>query len=460
MLTWEENIDAHALRKRGWTISAIARHLGRDRKTVRAYLADSRTPGQRKPAGPDGFARFTDYVAARLSEDPHLWATTLFDELGELGFTGSYPTLTRQIRARGLRPVCADCARVGDRAAAVIEHPPGDEIQWDWVDLPDAPAQWGWGPTARLLVGVLAHSGRWRGLLLEAQTQPHLIDGIDRICRGLGGTTRAWRFDRMATVCHPASGQVSASFAAVATHYGVQIWICPPRSGNRKGIVEKAVHVAAQRWWRTLPDDLSVEAAQARLDTWCTTRGDTRKRRDSHGWSTVAAMAAAEPLAGLAAVAPYPAVIEVTRTVSGQALVAYAGNRYSVPPELSGATVAVQIRLGATHLDILTTGQSVPTVIARHRLAAPGTGVTVRDHGHVLALNHAAMTAGSPGKPHRRKQRIPPGAVALAAADLLRAEQTPDPDPGVVIDLAVYARAAATRTTWTQPTTTPEGTPQ
>ena len=47
MLTWEEDIDAHALRRRGWTISAIARHLGRDRKTIRAYLAGQRTPGVR-----------------------------------------------------------------------------------------------------------------------------------------------------------------------------------------------------------------------------------------------------------------------------------------------------------------------------------------------------------------------------------------------------------------------------
>ena len=46
MLTREEDIDVHALRKRGWTISAIARHLGRDRKTIRAYLAGrSRGPG-------------------------------------------------------------------------------------------------------------------------------------------------------------------------------------------------------------------------------------------------------------------------------------------------------------------------------------------------------------------------------------------------------------------------------
>jgi len=48
MLTWEEDVEVHALRKRGWTISAIARHTKRDRKTVRAYLNGTSTPGVRK----------------------------------------------------------------------------------------------------------------------------------------------------------------------------------------------------------------------------------------------------------------------------------------------------------------------------------------------------------------------------------------------------------------------------
>ncbi|MFG2304511.1 hypothetical protein [Actinacidiphila glaucinigra] len=34
MLTVEEDLDAHALRRQGWSISAIARHLGRDRTDV------------------------------------------------------------------------------------------------------------------------------------------------------------------------------------------------------------------------------------------------------------------------------------------------------------------------------------------------------------------------------------------------------------------------------------------
>ena len=52
MLTREDDIEAHALRKKGWSITAIARHLGRDRKTVRAYLNGDRVPGVRaKPVG-------------------------------------------------------------------------------------------------------------------------------------------------------------------------------------------------------------------------------------------------------------------------------------------------------------------------------------------------------------------------------------------------------------------------
>ncbi len=36
MLSRGEDVEAHALRQRGWTISAIARHLDRDRKLDRA----------------------------------------------------------------------------------------------------------------------------------------------------------------------------------------------------------------------------------------------------------------------------------------------------------------------------------------------------------------------------------------------------------------------------------------
>jgi hypothetical protein len=220
MITREEDVDIHALHRQGWTITAIANHVGRDRKTVRNYLNGTREPGVRKRAT-DPFAPFVEYVTARLVEDPHLWGITLFDELEALGFEASYQTLTRQIRDRKLRPACTDCGRATERANAVIPHPAGEETQWDWLDLPDPPAAWGWGSMAHLLVGSLAHSGRWRGYLSATMDQPHLVEGLDRISRGLGGLTRQWRFDRMTTVCQPSSGRVTATFSGVAKHYSL-----------------------------------------------------------------------------------------------------------------------------------------------------------------------------------------------------------------------------------------------
>ena len=326
MLTREEDIDVHALRRQGMSISAIARHLGRDRKTIRAYLDGGRVAGERKPAGDDRFEPFVDYVRARLAEDPHLWAVTLFDEVVALGYDRSYPTFTRQVRTRDLRPHCEPCSATKGRANAPIVHPAGEETQWDWLELPDPPAPWGWGKNAHLLVGALAHSSRWRGTLAPAEDQAQLIDALDKIHGKLGGLTRKWRFDRMSTVCHPESGKVTATFAAVAKHYGVQVAICPPRRGNRKGVVEKSNHTAAQRWWRTLPDDVTVEEAQASLDKWCATRGDARLRPSSvDGRASVLTIAEREPLAPVPAM-PFPATITDYRTVSAQALVAWRGN--------------------------------------------------------------------------------------------------------------------------------------
>lgn len=141
---------------------------------------------------------------------------------------------------------------------------------------------------------------------------------------------------------------------------------------------------------------------------------------------------------------PFPATITVERRVSANGRVAYRGNPYSVPPELAYAAVTVTARLGAPTIDIATTGG---IVIARHALASDGIGTVVADHAHVTALNTGALKAFNDAPPHRSKQRIPPGAAALAAAARLTGA---DPTPGgAVIDLARYAQAAKGRNTLT-----------
>ncbi len=247
----------------------------------------------------------------------------------------------------------------------------------------------------------------------------------------------------MATVVHPGAGKVTATYAPIAKHFGVTVRPCPPRRGNRKGVVEKANHTAAQRWWRSLPDDMTAAAAQASLDEFCQQVTDLRKRTDQAGnRCTVADLAAAEPLRPVPKNPPI-AVTTVTRKVSAQALVSFRGNTYSVPPAHVGHQVSVTHRLGAATLAITTTGG---VTVAVHPRRTDGAGAVVRAEADVTALNTAALAAFSTAAPHRSKRRIPPGPAARRAADVLRGNHTPA-QPASVVDLTRYAEAAARRRT-------------
>ncbi len=423
MLALEECVEVHALRQRGWSISAIARHLGRDRKTVRAYLSGERVPGERAPAVSDPFDEFEAYVRQRLSDDPHVWASALFDEVVALGYEQSYVTLVRKIRHRRLRPSCGACAGTRGRATAIIDHPPGEECQWDWTELRDTP----WGSRAYVLVGVLSYSGRFRAWLTSSQDQPHLVEGIDGVLQRLGGTARRWRVDRMATVVAAGTDRIQSSFVPVAKHYRVGVDPCPPRQPQRKGVVEKAIHYISQRWWRTATVT-SLASAQDSLDEFCQTVGDSRRR----GESTVGELAATERLLELPLM-PYPAEGTLTRRVASNGLVSVWGNQYSVPPGVIGTQVTIRWRLGDPTIDMVSESGRL---VATHRKVSRGLGRTVRLPEHIKALENVVLAAFTTKRPCKPKPNRPPSEAALAVASGIGNIQSSE----TVIDLGVYQR--------------------
>ncbi len=425
MITHGEDVEIHALHKQGWSISAIARHLGLDRKTVRAHLAGERQAGVRRSSGVDPFDAVADYVRQRLVEDPHVRATVLFAEAQRLGYSASYPTFVRRIRHGGLRPECQACSP--GRAHTDIEHPPGEEIQWDWLELRETP----WGAAAFVLVGVLSHSGRLRCWFSESMDQAHLVAGMHQVLVRLGGSARRWRTDRMAAVVAPGTDRVQASFAAVAKHYGAAVDVCPPRRPRRKGAVEKGIDYLTQSWWRTAAV-ASPEAAQASADRWCCEVADARVRRVDGAVLTVAEAAASESLLALPAAA-FAVTLTLNRSVSPNALVSVWGNRYSVPPELAGTSVVVTHRFGTDLIEVHTNARQHA---ATHRLAPPGAHRTVRLTEHAEALQQAVLSAFSTAGPCRPKTNRPPSPQAAAIAARLSPHIGTDP----VIDLDVYRR--------------------
>jgi transposase len=430
MLTQEDDVEIHALAARGWTKAAIARHTGRDRKTVAKYLACP--AGERRERAPSCLEPFRCYLEARFVDDPHVDATVLHRELVDAGFDRSYPTLVRELRRLELRPVCLVCQHRRGRAPTVeIEHAAGEEIQWDWLELPVTP----WGEPAYVLVGALSHSGRFWAVFCEQMTFGHLAEAVHRVLVGLGGTTRVWRTDRMATIVIPGTDRLTVDAANIAKHYGVEIAVCPARRAQRKGVVEKAIQYLTGSWWRTARVSSPAEA-QASVDRWSVDVADRRPRPDG---MTVGEIGSCEPLRALPALA-YPAVITVIRKASRSALVAFDGNRYSVPPTFAGRTVTVLARVGDPQVRIVS---AAGALVATHRRAPAGAGQTVRTSEHAVLLERAVLAAFTTDHACRRKANRPPGPGALAELARLTGRDQP---PGQVVSLADYQQLAEATT--------------
>lgn len=62
--------------------------------------------------------------------------------------------------------------------------PIGAELQWDWVELPGALRG---SADARLLVGGLPYSDKFRGVFALVEDQAHLVAAMDAVLAQLGG---------------------------------------------------------------------------------------------------------------------------------------------------------------------------------------------------------------------------------------------------------------------------------
>ncbi|MFE3688695.1 transposase [Streptomyces sp. NPDC059095] len=99
--TRHRHADVHRMLERGWTISAIGRHLGLDRKTVRKFkytdldvllscAQDRRPNGVLEPFKPYLNARFTNGITS---------GTQLFQEIRDRGYRGSVQVVRKHLAA-------------------------------------------------------------------------------------------------------------------------------------------------------------------------------------------------------------------------------------------------------------------------------------------------------------------------------------------------------------------------
>ena len=193
MLTQEEYMDVLKLHRQGFTIAEIADELGYHPATISRWIKDGGPPPARESDRSelviDHF--WSDRVKALLEANQRLLATSVFAIISAEGFEGSYPTVSRYVRAlRGPR------FRRADKASVPIETAPGEECQFDWSDCCDFGELFGLGELH--CFGAILSWSRWRKWWFAASIdQNHTLEGLASFYEAAGGVPYFSRTDRM-----------------------------------------------------------------------------------------------------------------------------------------------------------------------------------------------------------------------------------------------------------------------
>lgn len=336
---------------RGEGVKRIARELGVDRKTVKAWR--QRGGWRARPAGPrrrelDAYMGFIEARAPEVGWN----GVVVHRELQGQGFTGGYLQVQRY-----LQPLRA--ARQWAATASVrFETGPGEQAQVDfgqlriWIGDVET--------VVHLFVFTLGYSRR-----LWTRAYPHerldvVLDGHERAFHAFGGVPLTCLYDNPRTqVLGRRDRRVlwQPVFEDFARYYGFTPRACQPYRARTKGKVESGVKyvkrnaLAGRRFG-------SWEALNAWLEEWGATIADQRVHGTTH--ERPIDRFARETLTPLGARPPYRYEQVRQRRVPADALVAIAAGRYSVPVQYVGTTVTVHET--ATHYEIF----SGPTAIACH----------------------------------------------------------------------------------------------
>jgi transposase len=315
------------LHRQGLTVSAIARELGVDRKTVRKCIGRGLEPpvyGPRKPRQ-RRIDPFVAYLRERVAAYPGLTGRRLLRECRERGYEGGYTAVTDALRE--LRPARLPAFEVR------FETPPGDQAQVDFaqfqLQFTDEPAL---TRIVWLFSFVLGFSRLiWARFGLHQDMQTVLrchMAAFDAI----GGIPHEILYDRMKTaVIGEAGGSIVYNRALIdfARHYGFQPKACRPYRAKTKGKVERPFRYIREDFFlahsfRNL-DDLN-----AQLRHWLDTVANPRVHATTQRVVNEA-FAEEKPHLKLLPLAPFRSLLKLERRVSHEGMVSVGGNLYSVP---------------------------------------------------------------------------------------------------------------------------------
>jgi transposase len=376
------------LHRQGLSVSAIARRIGIDRKTVRKYIERGLEPPvyQARQPRPAKLALFERYLRERVAAYPELTGTRLLREIRELGYAGGYTRVKDALRE--IRPPTPAGFEVR------FETPPGRQAQVDFSHFrtvfTDEPSV---ERVLWLFSLVLGHSRMLWGRFIPHQDMQTLLRCQTAAFEALGGAPAEILYDRMRTVFRredPDAGHIiyNRTLIDFARHYGYLPKACQAYRAKTKGKVERPFRYIREdfflgRSFRNL-EDLNDQFRQW-LDQVANARTHATTRR-----VVVEHFAEERPALQPLPAGPFQAVLRFERRITRDGMVSVSGNLYSVPNTTRRRPV--EVHSTATEVRILEDGKIVAVhpvldgsgqrrIIAGHRSTPPPANSQTPRHG-------------------------------------------------------------------------------
>lgn len=376
----------HERSKAGATVSAIARELDIDRKTVRRCLKQLEwKPYARTVKSPTVLDEFASWLSARAPQVNYS-ARILHQELVQQGFEGSYETVKLAVR-----PIRAQASLAG-LTQRRFETGPGEQAQVDWGELTVTMA--GQRRVVHVLVMTLGFSRRAYAEGFFNERIPNLLAAHENAFAHFAGCCQTLLYDRMRTVfvgkVKGADGIVRArfndTFKAFADYWGFEPRLCRAYRPQTKGKVESGVKYLKRNFapGRTFHD---LEDFNAQLMAWIAEVADVRVHGTTHERPIDRFEREREALLKTTGHPSFLQAMVRQRVVAEDWLISVDANRYSVPFALIGKTVQVTREGG--EIVVRYRAQEV----ARH---------TVLSGRHQLSIKPEHGPGAAPRNAHRR----------------------------------------------------------
>lgn len=378
---WEA---VHERRSRGLSISAIARELELDRKTVRTCLRQASWQPYSRSAVATLLDPHREWLAGRAPE-VGFSARILWQELrAQHGFTGSYVIVRRAVAPLRLE------ASVASLTQRRFETGPGEQAQCDWGQVTVRLA--GVRTEIHVFVMTLGYSRRGFAMGFLGERMPDLLAAHEAAFAHFGGRCEFLLYDRMRTVVLGTSAggpRLNTTFANFASHWGFTPRLCQPYRAQTKGKVESGVKYVKRNFvpGREFRD---LEDFNAQLAAWQSEVADVRIHGTTHQRPIDRFAEEARALVPTTGHPSFLAACVRDRIVAEDWLVSIDANRYSVPYALIGKTVQV-VRQGGSWV-IRHRG----LVVAEHPVLAGRGQLSVQpEHGPGAAPRNARQRHGN-----------------------------------------------------------------